>query len=55
MKIDQVSDSVYAVAGTNVNWALVTSDSGVTLIDAGYYGDTACCVRRRTSRRVISP
>ncbi|BBZ68068.1 beta-lactamase-like protein [Mycolicibacterium insubricum] len=41
MKIDQVSDSVYAVAGTNVNWALVTSDAGVTLIDAGYYGDTA--------------
>ncbi|MEN0139780.1 MAG: MBL fold metallo-hydrolase [Rhodococcus sp. (in: high G+C Gram-positive bacteria)] len=41
MKIDQVSDSVYAVAGTNVNWALVTSDSGVTLIDAGYPGDTA--------------
>ncbi|WP_440713852.1 MBL fold metallo-hydrolase [Gordonia sp. FQ] len=41
MKIDQVSDSVYVAAGTNVNWALVTSDSGVTLIDAGYFGDTA--------------
>ncbi|MBF6278146.1 MULTISPECIES: MBL fold metallo-hydrolase [Nocardia] len=40
MKIDQVSDSVYVVAGTNVNWALVTSGSGVTLIDAGYPGDT---------------
>ena len=40
MKIDQVSDSVYVVAGTNVNWALVSSGSGVTLIDAGYPGDT---------------
>lgn len=41
MKIDQVSDSVYVVAGTNVNWALISSGSGVTLIDAGYPGDTA--------------
>ncbi|NEW55007.1 MBL fold metallo-hydrolase [Nocardia cyriacigeorgica] len=40
MKIDQVSDSVYVVAGTNVNWALVTDGSGVTVIDAGYPSDT---------------
>ena len=40
MKIDQVSDSVYVVAGTNVNWALVSDGSGVTLIDAGYPADT---------------
>ncbi len=40
MKIDQVSDSVYVVAGTNVNWALVSDGSGVTVIDAGYPGDS---------------
>ncbi|WP_280492935.1 MBL fold metallo-hydrolase [Nocardia asiatica] len=40
MKIDQVSDSVYVVAGTNVNWALVSDGSGVTLVDAGYPADT---------------
>lgn len=39
MKIDQVSDSVYVVAGTNVNWALVSDGSGVTLVDAGYPAD----------------
>ncbi|WP_039805348.1 MBL fold metallo-hydrolase [Nocardia araoensis] len=41
MKIDQVSHSVYAVAGTNVNWALIDDGSGVTVIDAGYPADTA--------------
>ncbi|WP_330180371.1 MBL fold metallo-hydrolase [Nocardia sp. NBC_01503] len=41
MKIDQISDSVYAVAGTNVNWALVSDGSGVTVIDAGYPSDSA--------------
>ncbi|WP_063824730.1 MBL fold metallo-hydrolase [Nocardia pseudovaccinii] len=40
MKIDQISDSVYVVAGTNVNWALVSDGSGVTVIDAGYPADT---------------
>ncbi|MVU77191.1 MBL fold metallo-hydrolase [Nocardia sp. ET3-3] len=40
MKIDQVSDSVYVVAGTNVNWALIGDGGGVTLIDAGYPCDT---------------
>ncbi|MGV9818810.1 MBL fold metallo-hydrolase [Nocardia xishanensis] len=39
MKIDQVSDSVYVVAGTNVNWALVSDGSGVTVVDAGYPSD----------------
>ncbi|WP_067692473.1 MBL fold metallo-hydrolase [Nocardia jejuensis] len=41
MKIDQVSDSVHVVAGTNVNWALISDDSGITLVDAGYPCDTA--------------
>lgn len=41
MKIDQVSDSVHVVAGTNVNWALIDDGSGVTVIDAGYPADTA--------------
>jgi glyoxylase-like metal-dependent hydrolase (beta-lactamase superfamily II) len=40
VKIDQVSDSVHVVAGTNVNWALVSDGSGVTVIDAGYPADT---------------
>ncbi|WP_227980487.1 MBL fold metallo-hydrolase [Nocardia spumae] len=40
MKIDQVSGSVYVVTGTNVNWALVSDGSGVTVIDAGYPADT---------------
>ncbi|MGW5106864.1 MBL fold metallo-hydrolase [Nocardia sp. NPDC004123] len=40
MKIDQVSDSVYVVAGTNVNWALVSGERGVTVVDAGYPADT---------------
>ncbi|MEU8895868.1 MBL fold metallo-hydrolase [Nocardia sp. NPDC048505] len=41
MQINQVSDSVHVVAGTNVNWALVSDGSGVTVIDAGYPADTA--------------
>jgi glyoxylase-like metal-dependent hydrolase (beta-lactamase superfamily II) len=40
LNINQVSDSVYVVAGTNVNWALVSDGSGVTVIDAGYPTDT---------------
>ncbi|MFE3229795.1 MBL fold metallo-hydrolase [Nocardia sp. NPDC059228] len=41
MKIEQVSDSAYAVSGTNVNWALVSDGSGVTIIDAGYPSDAS--------------
>ncbi|WP_067829159.1 MBL fold metallo-hydrolase [Nocardia inohanensis] len=41
MQIEQVSDAVHVVTGTNVNWALVSDDSGVTLIDAGYPADAA--------------
>ncbi|WP_040810977.1 MBL fold metallo-hydrolase [Nocardia concava] len=40
MKIEQVSESVYVVAGTNVNWGVVTGAGGVTLVDAGYPRDT---------------
>jgi glyoxylase-like metal-dependent hydrolase (beta-lactamase superfamily II) len=40
VRIEQVSDSVHVVAGTNVNWALVSDGSGVTVIDAGYPADT---------------
>ncbi|WP_254902511.1 MBL fold metallo-hydrolase [Mycobacterium simiae] len=35
-----MSHSAYVVAGTNVNWALVSDGSGVTLIDAGHPADT---------------
>ncbi|WP_067691548.1 MBL fold metallo-hydrolase [Nocardia jejuensis] len=48
MKIDQISDSVYVVAGTNVNWALVSDGSGVTVIDAGYPADSADVLRSVT-------
>jgi glyoxylase-like metal-dependent hydrolase (beta-lactamase superfamily II) len=48
MNIEQVSDSVHVVAGTNVNWALVSDGSGVTLVDAGYPADAADVVRSIT-------
>ncbi|TXJ05175.1 MAG: MBL fold metallo-hydrolase, partial [Aeromicrobium sp.] len=41
MKITQVSDSVHVVKGTNVNWAVVSDGTRVTLIDAGYPSDSA--------------
>ncbi|MBF6463177.1 MBL fold metallo-hydrolase [Nocardia puris] len=44
MKIEQVSDSVYVVAGTNVNWALVSDGAGVTVVDAGYPCDAGAVV-----------
>jgi glyoxylase-like metal-dependent hydrolase (beta-lactamase superfamily II) len=34
-----VTDRVHLARGHAVNWLLVTDDSGVTLIDAGYPGD----------------
>ena len=36
-----VTDRVYLARGEAVNWLLVTDDSGVMLIDAGYPGDRA--------------
>ncbi|OBJ50676.1 MBL fold metallo-hydrolase [Mycobacterium sp. 1423905.2] len=35
----QVTDTVHLVQGHAVNWTLVTDDTGVLLIDAGYPGD----------------
>ena len=35
----QVTDTVYLAQGHAVNWALVTGETGVMLIDAGYPGD----------------
>lgn len=35
----QVSDTVHLAQGEAVNWTLVTDESGVLLIDAGYPGD----------------
>ncbi len=35
----QVTDIVHFVQGDAVNWLLITDDSGVMLIDAGYPGD----------------
>ena len=45
MHVEQVSNSVHVVAGTNVNWALITDGSAVTIIDAGYPADTADVLR----------
>ncbi|OBK17709.1 MBL fold metallo-hydrolase [Mycobacterium asiaticum] len=35
----QITDNVHLAHGPAVNWVLVTDDSGVMLIDAGYPGD----------------
>ncbi len=35
----QVTDIVHFARGSAVNWVLVTGDTGVMLIDAGYPGD----------------
>lgn len=40
MQIAQISDSVHVVKGTNVNWAVVSDGTRVTLIDAGYPSDS---------------
>ncbi len=37
--LKKVTDSVHLAHGEAVNWALVTDDTGVMLIDAGYPGD----------------
>ncbi|MBX9641276.1 MAG: MBL fold metallo-hydrolase [Mycobacteriaceae bacterium] len=37
----QITDKVHLAQGPAVNWTLVTGDSGVMLIDAGYPGDRA--------------
>lgn len=41
MHVDQVADGVFRASGTAVNWYLLTEGPQVTLIDAGYPGDTA--------------
>ena len=35
----QVTENVHFAQGSAVNWVLVTDDTGVMLIDAGYPGD----------------
>ena len=39
LQVTRVADDVHLVAGTNVNWALVTDGDAVTLIDAGFPRD----------------
>jgi hypothetical protein len=41
----QVTDTVHLAQGDAVNWVLVTDDSGVMLIDAGYPGDRLAMTR----------
>lgn len=38
-KLIQITDRVHLAQGPAVNWTLVTDDTGVLLIDAGYPGD----------------
>jgi glyoxylase-like metal-dependent hydrolase (beta-lactamase superfamily II) len=40
VQLTRVTDDVHMVSGTNVNWALVTEGSAVTLVDAGYPNDS---------------
>lgn len=41
MKVEQVADGLFRVGGTDVNWYLAKDGSDLTLVDAGYPGDTA--------------
>lgn len=41
MRIDEVTEGVHVVVGTNVNWALVVEGDAVTVVDAGYPNDGA--------------
>lgn len=41
MKVDRVADGVFHIRGTEVNWYLLEEGGELTLIDAGYPGDTA--------------
>ncbi len=41
MKVSRLNDQVHVVTGTNVNWALVSEGSALTLVDAGYPNDSA--------------
>ncbi|MEV4347184.1 MBL fold metallo-hydrolase [Actinoplanes sp. NPDC049596] len=44
MRITTVSDDVHLVTGTNVNWALITEGTAVTVVDAGYPNDGAALI-----------
>lgn len=44
MKVEQVADELFRVGGTDVNWYLARDGSDLTLVDAGYPGDTAAVV-----------
>ncbi|MFI9817557.1 MBL fold metallo-hydrolase [Saccharothrix variisporea] len=41
MHVTRVNDQVHMVTGTNVNWALVSDGSALTLVDTGYPNDSA--------------
>jgi glyoxylase-like metal-dependent hydrolase (beta-lactamase superfamily II) len=41
MKVEQVADGLFRAGGTDVNWYLVKEGTDLTLVDAGYPGDTA--------------
>ncbi|XVV07485.1 MBL fold metallo-hydrolase [Actinosynnema sp. CA-248983] len=41
MHVTRVNDQVHMVTGTNVNWALVSDGTALTLVDTGYLNDSA--------------
>jgi glyoxylase-like metal-dependent hydrolase (beta-lactamase superfamily II) len=40
VKLTRVNDDAHMVTGTNVNWAVITEGSAVTLVDGGYPNDS---------------
>lgn len=44
MKVTQVTDDVFMVTGTEVNWVILREGSDLTLVDGGYPGDAAAVV-----------
>ncbi|QFZ19183.1 MBL fold metallo-hydrolase [Saccharothrix syringae] len=49
MKLTRVNDQVHVVTGTNVNWALVSDGSALTLVDAGYPNDSGALLESITA------
>lgn len=43
--MDEVAEGVFCVEGTDVNWVLLRDGSDLTLIDTGWFGDTATVER----------
>ncbi|MEU7527201.1 MBL fold metallo-hydrolase [Saccharothrix sp. NPDC042600] len=49
MHVIRVNDRVHMVTGTNVNWALVSDGTALTLVDTGYLNDSAALLASITA------